>query len=83
MVSTISFTIYHFLILLVILQGLFLAAIFLLNKKFKKKSNQVLGGALIAMALLAIGHLLDDLGLVVAYPIITYLPIRLTRVKVA
>jgi len=78
MTPTISFTIYHFLILLVILQGVFLAAIFLFNKKFKKKSNQVLGGALIAMALLAIGHLLDDLGLSAQYPSITYLPIRYT-----
>lgn len=78
MTPTISFTIYHFLILLVILQGVFLAAIFLLNEKFKKKSNQVLGGALIAMALLAIGHLLDDLGVSEQYPMITYLPIRYT-----
>ncbi len=78
MAPTIPFTIYHFLILLVILQGVFLAAIFLLNKKFRKQSNQVLGGALIAMALLAIGHLLDDLGGSEQYPLITYLPIRYT-----
>jgi len=78
MTPTIPFTIYHFLILLVILQGVFLAAIFLLNKKFRKKSNQILGGALIGMSLLAIGHLLDDLGLTVQYPSITYLPIRYT-----
>jgi len=32
-VTAISFSIYHFLILLVILQGLFLSAIFLFNKK--------------------------------------------------
>jgi len=77
-VTATSFTIYHFLILLVILQGLFLAAIFLFNKKFKKKSNQVLGLSLIAMAMLATGHLLDDLGLSTEF--ITYLPIRYTIV---
>lgn len=76
----IDLSIYHFLILLVILQGFFLAAIFLLNKKFRQKSNQVLGAALIAMAFLAIGHLLDDLNLGLSYPFITYLPIRYTIV---
>lgn len=75
-----SFTIYHFLVLLVILQGLFLAIIFLFNKKFKKKSNQVLGLALIAMASLATGHLLDDLKLGLNTELITYLPIRYTIV---
>ena len=78
--TAISFTIYHFLILLVILQGLFLSAIFLFNKKFRKKSNQVLAFSLIAMILLAIGHLLDDLGLSFSNEIITYLPIRYTIV---
>lgn len=76
--TALPFTIYHFLILLVILQGLFLAAILLFNEKFQKKSNYVLGGALIGMALLAIGHLLDDLGSTLRYPSITYLPIRYT-----
>ena len=79
-VPPIDLSIYHFLILLVILQGFFLAAIFLLNKKFRRKSNQVLGAALIAMSFLAIGHLLDDLNLSVSYPVITYLPIRYTIV---
>lgn len=63
-----------------ILQGGVLAAIFLFNEKFRKKSNQVLAFSLIAMVLLAIGHLLDDLGLALKYPIFTYLPIRYTIV---
>lgn len=76
--NTFSINSYHFLIILVILQGGLLAAIFLFNKKFRRKSNQVLGVALIGMILLAIGHLLDDLGFTSSYPIITYLPIRYT-----
>ncbi len=75
-----SFTIYHFLVLLVLLQGLLLAAIFLFNKKFRKKSSQVLGLSLIAMAMLATGHLLDDLDLGLSAEFITYLPIRYTIV---
>lgn len=73
--ESITFGIYHFLVLLCMLQSFVLAGVFLFREKFRKKSNTALAISLITTGLGGIGHLSYHTGLMYVYPIFRYLPI--------
>ena len=73
--SEISFSFYSFILVLVILQGLLLASIFIFNKKFQKKSNLSLAAILVVLSITGVGNFLQEIGLNDIYPNLNYLPI--------
>lgn len=73
--DSITFDIYHFFVLLGVLQCFVLASLFIGFKKFKTKANLALSIALIASGVSGLWHIFQHTGINQAYPILIYLPL--------
>lgn len=73
--DSITFGIYHFFVLLGVLQCFVLASLFIGFKKFKTKANLALSVALIATGLGGLGHIFHHTEINQVYPVLIYFPL--------
>lgn len=72
--ESLTFSLYHVLVLFAVFQSLLLICIFIFNKNFSKKANYALSLTLLFLALMCLGNIVEDLELSEVNPIFKYIP---------